>query len=240
MAAPLILGHRGAPREGPENTLRAFRRAMEHGADGIELDVQLSADGVPVVIHDDTLDRTTDGRGPVAALPWAALAAVRAEGEPLPRLDEVMAWAAEAGAFVNVEIKAPGAEAAAAGAVRRAGMMERTLFSSFHPGTVRRVGEIAPEARRYLLSETWDAAVREAVRDTGSGGMCLHDPAVTDGVLAELRALSLPVVVWTVDDAARIRALLDAGVEAVITNRPDTGVRVRAAVSRMGDPPSAG
>src|SRR5215211_2975476 len=70
---PLILGHRGAPRGAPENTLRAFRLALEEGADGVELDVQPSADGVPVVLHDDTLDRTTDATGDVATLSWARI-----------------------------------------------------------------------------------------------------------------------------------------------------------------------
>src|SRR5262245_3514397 len=100
---PLVLGHRGAPRAAPENTLRAFQLAMELGADGVELDVQPSADGVPVVLHDDTLDRTTDGSGDVATLPWARIAEARADGEPVPRLEQVVEWAADVGAFLNVE-----------------------------------------------------------------------------------------------------------------------------------------
>src|SRR3970040_2158507 len=98
---PLILGHRGASAYAPENTLAAFRRALELGADGFELDVTLSADGVPVVIHDDTVDRTTDGSGPVANLTLAQLkqlpAGFRARfgtefaGERIPTLEEVVA-----------------------------------------------------------------------------------------------------------------------------------------------------
>ncbi|HKP76855.1 MAG TPA: glycerophosphodiester phosphodiesterase family protein, partial [Longimicrobiaceae bacterium] len=143
---PLVLGHRGAPLAAPENTLRAFRLALEEGADGIELDVQPSADGVPVVLHDDTLDRTTDATGDVATLPWERIALARAGGEPVPRLEEVVAWAAEAGAFLNVELKRPGAEAASVAAIAGAGLRERTVFSSFQAASVAEVKRLDPAA----------------------------------------------------------------------------------------------
>src|SRR5256885_16654645 len=94
-ARPLILGHRGAPAEAPENTLASFRRAAELGADGIELDVQRSADGRLPLIHDARVDRTTDGHGTVGELPWATLAALDAgNGERIPTLDDLLAFAA--------------------------------------------------------------------------------------------------------------------------------------------------
>lgn len=220
----LILGHRGAPYDAPENTLRAFALAMEQGADGVELDVQLSADGVPVVIHDATLERTTDGRGEVAAHPVEALRRVRSAGEPVPTLAEAVEWARKADAFLNVEIKAPGAAAASVRAVREGGWMERTLFSSFDADTVAQVGRLAAEARRSLLSETWDAAVLAEARRVEARGICLGVDAATAEALDGLRAERLPVVVWTADDPRRVRELLDAGVEAVITNRPAVAV----------------
>ncbi|HYW07014.1 MAG TPA: glycerophosphodiester phosphodiesterase family protein, partial [Longimicrobium sp.] len=170
---PLILGHRGAPREAPENTLRAFRLARDHGADGVELDVQPSADGVPVVIHDLTLDRTTDSGGLVAALAWERLAAVRAGGEPLARLESVAEWAAESGAWLNVEIKSAGIEAESAAAIEGAGLIPRTFFSSFLPEVVARVGDVAPSATRFLLTEDWSAAVLATARELGVRGVCL-------------------------------------------------------------------
>ncbi|HEX8246071.1 MAG TPA: glycerophosphodiester phosphodiesterase family protein [Longimicrobium sp.] len=227
---PLILGHRGAPREAPENTMRAFRLALEQGADGIELDVQPSADGVAVVLHDDTLDRTTDSRGDVALLRWDEISAARAGGEPVPRLEEVAEWAAETDAFLNVEIKRPGVEAAALAVIEHAGRTSSTLFSSFDAGSVAEVRRLAPEAACWLLTEHWRPDVLQLALDLGVGGVCLHDPLASATVLAELRGAGLGVVVWTVDKPGRMRALLRAGVAGIITNHPAAGVLARAEV----------
>jgi glycerophosphoryl diester phosphodiesterase len=232
---PLILGHRGAPREAPENTMRAFRLALEQGADGVELDVQPSADGVPVILHDDTLDRTTDAAGDVAELAWERISAARAGGEPVPRLEEVAAWAAVTGAFLNVEIKRPGVEAAALAAIAAAGRMGATLFSSFDVASVAEVRRLDPSAACWLLTERWGADVLESARDLGVGGVCLHDPLATPAVLDALRGAGLGAVVWTVDKPGRIRALLRSGVAGVITNFPAAGMRARA---EMEDDPS--
>ena len=224
----LILGHRGAPLEAPENTFGGFRLAVEHGADGVELDVQRSADGAPVVIHDLTLDRTTDGSGEVRAHSWAELSLLHAgPGEPLRRLGEVADWAAGAGAWLNVELKGEGTEAAALATLERAGVLERTLVSSFLPTVVLEVGRLAPGIRRALVTEAWDATVAGLVRDSGAGGVCIHRALATPERLAELAAAGLSVVVWTVDDPAEVRALLRAGVASIITNDPRRAVAVR-------------
>lgn len=232
MGRTMILGHRGAPREAPENTMRALRLAVEQGADGVELDVQPSADGVGVVIHDPTLERTTDAAGEVAALPWPRIAAARSGGEPVPRIEEAVQWAAAAGAFLNVEVKSRGGEAPSVEAVRTAGMMGRTVFSSFYPDVVAELGRIAPEAERYFLTETWDDRIRAGVRALGVDGVCPHHSIATPELLEELAAAGLGVVVWTVDDPARIAELVRAGVRAVITNLPAAGVAARAEAER--------
>ncbi len=114
-----VSGHRGASAELPENTLAAFRRAIAHGAEGIELDVALTADGVAVVLHDSTVDRTTDGTGAVAELTLAEVRALDAgAGERVPTLDEVLSLA-EGRAEVNIEIKAADAAPAVAAVVAR-------------------------------------------------------------------------------------------------------------------------
>jgi glycerophosphoryl diester phosphodiesterase len=232
---PLVLGHRGAPAGAPENTLAAFRLALEQGADGVELDVQPSADGVPVVIHDDTLHRTTDSAGAVAALPWERIARARSRGEPVPRLEEVAEWAAAAGAWLNVELKRAGAEAASLAVIGEAGLLERTVFSSFLPEVVAEVGRLERRAARYFLTERWDDPVRRVVRGLGAHGVCLKHPLATAPVLAELRAAGLPAVVWTVDRPARVRELLRAGVQALITNHPARGAAIlREVVSPPG------
>jgi len=212
--------------------MRAFRLALEEGADGVELDVQPSADGVPVVLHDDTLDRTTDQAGDVAALPWARIAAARAGGEPVPRLEEVVAWAAETGAFLNVELKRPGAEAAAVACIAAAGLRERTIFSSFVAASVAEVRRLDPAAACYLLSDGRAGLAMAAARQLGASGVCLGARRATPAALAEFRRAGVPVIVWTVDRPYRIRGLLGEGVRGIITNLPALAVQVRAEAGR--------
>jgi len=222
---PLILGHRGAPADAPENTLRSFALALEQGADGVELDVQRAADGVPVVIHDPTLDRTTRAHGQVAAHPWSALE--RLTLAHLPSLEQAAAWAAAAGAWLNVEIKAERVEEATVRVLRAAGLLPRTVISSFDPRIVRRVGEVEPDVLRFLLTDSWDEEVLATVADCGAQGVCLRVDAAHHLALEVLRNEDLPVIVWTVDDPARIRELLAWGVAGIITNHPRLAAQVR-------------
>lgn len=146
-----VSGHRGASAELPENTLAAFRRALEQGAEGIELDVALSADGVAVVLHDATVDRTTDGTGDVAALTLQELRVLDAGGgERVPTLDEVLALAAGR-AEVNIELKAADAAPAVAACVAR--HPELAWFaSSGQWGALEELLALVPEARVYPLT----------------------------------------------------------------------------------------
>jgi glycerophosphoryl diester phosphodiesterase len=237
---PLILGHRGAPRGAPENTMRAFRLALEEGADGVELDVQPSADGVPVVLHDDTLDRTTDQTGDVSLLEWEQIATARSEGEPVPRLEEVVEWAAASGAFLNVELKRPGAEAAAVAAIVGAGLRGRTIFSSFLSASVAEVRRLDPAATCYFLSDGRAGLAMAVARQLGAAGVCLGARRATPAALAEFRRAGVPVIVWTVDRPYRIRGLLREGVRGVITNLPAQAVRVRAEAEQSALAPQPG
>lgn len=222
---PLILGHRGAPNDAPENTLRSLALAMEEGADGVELDVRAAADGVPVVVHDETLERTYGRRDRVGEHPWPALE--RLTGAALPSLEQAAAWAAAAGAWVNVELKHPGVEAATLERLRATGLLERSFLSSFHAEAVREVGRLEPSARRFLLTRAWDEEAQEAVAESGAQGVCLQVDAATPLTLEVLRNDDLAVVVWTVDAPAHMRELLDHGAAVIITNRPRVGARVR-------------
>lgn len=226
-ARPLILGHRGAPREVPENTLAGFGRALDLGADGVELDVQRSSDGVPVVIHDESLERTGHGHGRVADLSWAELSARRGRGERIPSLAQAAAWAVRTGAWLNVEIKDPGVTPETVAVLRAAGLGERVILSSFHPGAVHAAARLAPDIRRYLLLDAWRDASLAAVLDCDAQGVCLGKDAVDDAAMRALREAGLPVVAWTVDDPARVAQMIALGVAAVITNRPEVAVRIR-------------
>ncbi len=160
---PLNFGHRGANTAAPENTLAAFEKAREVGADGIELDVMLCADGEPVVIHDFTVDRTTNGHGRVGALTLGQLKSLDAgiwfgssfAGERIPTLREAIEWAAD-DMLLNIELKSfklrsDGLEAKVVALIRERHLQSRVMLCSFNPLTLRRVKGLAPELHTGLL-----------------------------------------------------------------------------------------
>jgi len=221
---PLIIGHRGAAADAPENTLAAFALALEQGADGIELDVQLCADGVPVIIHDATVDRTCDGTGRVGELTLAELRLLTiANDQPIPTLDDLFT-ALGRRTLYNVELKALGRggdalAAAVARVIAAHGVAEQVLISSFSPFTLR-------AAQRHLPAGVPVALLRER-RATRPAHALLraaadhpHHPLVDEALMAWARRRGLRVNAWTVDDPAEARRLLRLGVHGLITNRP--------------------
>jgi glycerophosphoryl diester phosphodiesterase len=232
----LVVAHRGASALAPENTLAAFRLALENGAPAVECDVHLCADGVPVVIHDDTVDRTTDGTGKVAALPLERLRRLDAgswhgpafAGEGIPTLDEALAvCAGKARLFVEIKMGAgaPLVEATLE-AIARA---PRTAVAviSFGPEEVRQVAQRRPDLPLgFLVSAAHVArhgvpSLVQATADLGAGFVAPHHGAATPALLEAAHGAGLPVSAWTVDDPATMRALVAAGVDAITSNRPD-------------------
>ncbi len=229
-ARPLVLAHRGANRQAPENTVAAFARARALGADGVELDVRRSADGVLVVHH----DVIAEPLGPLVEQPFAA---IRAAQPAIPTLAEALE--ACAGMLVNVEVKCLPWEADADPehiVVRAAVDLIRerdadVVVSSFDLGTIDAVRDHAPELRTGFLVHQLDLPVAAArAREHGHAWL---NPDVAS-TLADLDSvalaheLGLQVAVWTVDDPAQIRTLATAGVDAIITNAPDVALAALA------------
>lgn len=225
---PQIWAHRGASAYAPENTLEAFALAADQGADGIELDVQLSADGALAVIHDETVDRTTTGTGAVADLPMDQLAALG-----VPTLDEVFAAVAPTGMLVNVELKNginfyPGIEQKVLAAIEAAGLRERVLVSSFNHYSLKTLQQLDRGIPVGLLFAEglylpWEYAA-------GFGARAIH-PALpflqVPGVVEYAHAAGIEVNVWTVDEPDHLAACVRLGVDAIITNRPDDALAAR-------------
>ncbi len=239
---PQIIAHRGYSGIAPENTLAAFRAAAEAGADGVELDVQLSRDGVPVVIHDERLERTTDGSGWVGEHTASELAALDAGrwfgdgfgGEGVPTLSSVLALLDATPLIVHLELKTnrlpyPGLVPAVLDAVAEAGLEARVHLSSFNHHTLRTVQQADPArpcaALLYdRLLEPWDYVARH-----GFQALHPHHAAVDAALVAGCHGRGLPVRPYTVDDPADAERLLRMGVDALITNQPQRllGLRKR-------------
>lgn len=222
---PLVLGHRGSPRESRENTLESFGRAILAGADGVEMDVQRSRDGVPVVIHDDSLERVWEMRHRVSKLHWSAIE--RLVGARIPSFEQVAAWAATSGAWLNVELKAANVEAEVLRLIDHFGIRDRTFVSSFDPALVSAFGRVDDDVRRFFLTERWDAAALSDFERSGASGICLGDDAATAVTLEDLHRRGLPVIVWTVNESARVKELLQAGVVGIISDLPAMAARER-------------
>lgn len=238
-----IWAHRGAKAEAPENTLAAFAVAIDVGADGIEFDVQLSSDGYPVVIHDETLERTTNGHGWVKDHTLAELLALDASGgadgfagESIPRLEQVLALVAPTPLRVNIELKNseidyPGLEEAVLAAVAEAGMSRRAVYSSFSADSVRRLVALAPDAEVSLIYSR--PLIRPLRTAEALGASGLHpDRRLFRGAgwvrRAHLRKLA--VRVWVANTAERMTTLIRADVDGFFTDDPRLAVRVRDAV----------
>ena len=229
--APLVIAHRGASKERPENTLSAYALAVEQRADMIEIDLHRTHDGAIVIAHDARLAGLPGGGG----IGDASLAEVRAldvgGGERVPTLDEVLDGFAARIPF-NLEIKAgeagpyAGLEAEVLAALERRGLGADILFSSFHDAVLARLREADPAARIGVLVEPrapggW-AARCEAV---GAEAVHLWKGLATPQAIAEAHDRGLRVHVYTVDDAEEMRALLDRGCDGLFTNHP---ARMRA------------
>lgn len=232
---PLVVGHRGASAAAPENTLAAFRLAWEAGVRWLETDVQPSDDGVPVLIHDDLLDRTTDGTGAVRDTRALDLAVLDAgdwfgadfSGERIPELSTLLA-AMPDDHRVLLEIKGPHTEdevLAVLTVCRASGADDRVLVQSFERDALAAVQRISPGRPAGLLTAFWDddpiAACRalHAVTYNPHHRLLLgrQDPTAE---VAALHAAGIAVSVWTADNEADWRMLTDIGVDAIMTNRP--------------------
>lgn len=222
---PLIIAHRGASADAPENTLAAFSLAQAQGADGIEFDIQLSADGWPVVMHNFTLERTTNGQGRVQDFTVAALQALDAgEGQTVPTLDEVFETLGP-NFLYNVELKTAvygdnGLAAAVADRIQAHNLERQTIVSSFNPWAVR-------WARRHLTQSTWVAHLSWKQGLTKYKFWLVPSQAahprhqmVDKKYMTWAKKMGLRVHTWTVDDLAEAQRLADLGVHAILTNKP--------------------
>lgn len=233
---PLWLAHRGAGKLAPENTLAAFRLGAGFGFRAFECDVKLSKDGEAFLLHDDTLERTSNGRGSPAGIDWAELARLDAgawhsppfTAEPLPRLAQVAAFCQANGCALNIEIKpCPGferltGEVTALDAERLwAGAALPPLLSSFKPEALEGARDAAPDLpRALLLDELWDGWP-EAAAALGVVAVITNWRLMDAALIARLHARGWRALVYTVNDADVAERLIAAGIDGLITDRVD-------------------
>ncbi len=233
-AYPVVrVAHRGASGLCPEDTLLAFERAIALGVDALELDVHLTRDGELAVIHDATLERTTNGAGWVRDHTAAELRRLDAgQGQPVPMLVDVLPLAERAGVRLCVEAKGEDetqtvlvAEAVVA-ALAHAGWMSRAILTSFVPGALRRVRTLEPRLATMLDPSPQDGslsprAICEQALAAGANSLSCDQALVTPAVAAECRLTGLALWPWGANTAEDIERLLSLGVPGIETDRPD-------------------
>jgi glycerophosphoryl diester phosphodiesterase len=232
---PRIIGHRGARANAPENTLAGLRAAHAEGARWVEFDVKLTRDGVPILMHDETLDRTTNGSGRVRDVDAAEIARLdagawfdrRFAGESVPTLAATLALLASLDMGFNLEVKpCPGREvettAAALAVLRRAWPQRHAapIISSFKAPSLRAAREIAPDLPRGYLAERLADDWLDQARALDCSAIHPGTRHLAREQVMAIKRAGYPILVWTVNDAARARELVGWGVDSLITDAP--------------------
>ncbi|WP_053368128.1 glycerophosphodiester phosphodiesterase [Bacillus sp. FJAT-27245] len=241
MGKTKIYAHRGSKGTHPENTLEAFKEAIRLGVNGIELDVHLSKDGELVVIHDETVDRTTNGLGKVRDMTLGELKGLDAgswfgwefQGAAIPALDEVLELLAGTGIMLNVEIKSDvipyeGIEQKVLEVLERHSYKEHAIISSFNHYSLKKIRELDSEIETAILfmevlHEPWVYA-----KTIGAFGLHVHLPVAYTEMARTATNLRVPVRVFTVNKEKNMRELIDLGVDTIMTDYPERALKVRS------------
>ena len=232
---PLWIAHRGAGKQAPENTLAAFRLGHSFGYRAFECDVKLSSDEQCFLLHDDTLNRTTNGSGSAGDKPWPELAKLDAgswhsqafRGEPLATLDAIAAFCIAEGCTINLEIKpTPGTELRTGEvAAREAARLWKghmpPLMSSFKVEALLGAIEGAPELPRALLLDALKPGWLDQAKHLGCVAVVTHHPLMDEVTLAAIHNAGMKAMVYTVNDAARAEELIAQGIDGLITDAVD-------------------
>ena len=238
MRTPWVIAHRGASGHAPENTMTAFQRAVELGSTFIETDLHVTRDGAFVAIHDDTVDRTTNGSGEVQDFTLDELRRADAGmwfdrdfmGERVPTLAEILEFAKQNDVVFYLELKyaaVSGMDHALAAALAKAQSAPRTIVISFDPATLAPLRRIDPSIMVGLLVEEASPDCIQQALDLGARQLCPKFSLLTPALVEQAHRADLQVVTWTVNTAEQMRSMIATGVDGIMTDFPD---RLRAVI----------
>lgn len=217
----LIIGHRGAAAYEPENTLSSIRKAIELGVDAVEIDVHLSKDDEVVVIHDDTLERTTNAFGNVSDTNFSALRNLNAgKGEKIPYLQEVINQVKEK-CILIIELKGQKTEKKVVELIQKNKLHERCFVISFWHGMARRVKDLDPNIRTGVLFVGHPVKPYRLAKDAKADALVLNYKFISKKLVDKAHKSGLKVFVWNIDDKKDIKPIAELGVDGISSNKPD-------------------
>lgn len=234
-----VWAHRGASHDAPENTMAAFRKAVEMGADGIELDVQMTRDGEVVVIHDENINRTSNGKGCVKDMTLEELKQYdfsynfsKYRGEKIPTLKEVLNLVLNQGLTVNIELKNShiryeGMEEKVINLIEQMNLQAFVIYSSFNYESLQQIKSLNHKAKTGLI---YSKGKLEAINYRKLSGLYALHPCgkllKNEEVVYTFKSKGLALNVWTINKEKEMNALVKIGVDAIITDKPELGKRV--------------
>ncbi len=226
----LNIGHRGAMAYAPENTMTSFQLAVDQGADMFELDVKVTSDGVVIVMHDNKVNRMTNGRGRISQMSAKDIYELRILGtEKVPTLEGVLdKFGGTIG--INIELKARGTGSLCVDLVVKKGLTARVLFSSFDGMELARVREANSDARLAFLCEEKKIEIVSIAERLGCEVVAPKHRLCKPDLVKMAHSKGLKVYVWTVNNPKKMRKFIDMGVDGIITNKPDVLAGVLAEV----------
>lgn len=242
-----IFAHRGSAGTHPENTMAAFKEAERVGADGVEIDIHLSKDNQIVVIHDATLDRTTDGLGKVRDLTLKQLKQLNVTHfstefryEKIPALSEVLSWMEGNSLTLNIEVKSlmtvyPGFEERIVDEIRNFKLEHRIIFSSFNHHSLHKLHTLNPYIESAILYSEKLYEPYEYAKRLGAEGLHSNYRTTSKDSIIEARNNGVPMRVYTVNDEKEMEKFIRAGCEAIITDFPEKALQIREQVQEEGE-----
>ncbi|KHT62175.1 glycerophosphodiester phosphodiesterase [Photobacterium gaetbulicola] len=232
----MITGHRGAAALAPENTIASINKAAEAGVKWVEIDTQLSADGIPVVIHDETVNRCTDGKGRIADLTLAQLKRLDAgswfhpsyANERIPTLAEALDACLSLDLTLNIELKIhrdeqiePLVDAVVALINEKGYPIDKLLFSSFQKRALELCQQLMPEVRRGFICEVWNDYSLSSIETCHAYSVHIDHHILTPAIARNIKSAGYILKIWTLNKAEKAQSFWDMGVDSIITDAPD-------------------
>ncbi len=218
----IVIAHRGASVYVPENTMLAFEKAIEQGCDMIEIDIHATKDGELAVIHDETLDRTTNRKGRICDFTFEELRTVDAgEGQRIPSLQQVIDLVSGKVGLV-VELKEPGLERRIVEHLSKSSITDQIIVTSFFHSAVHQVKSLFPQVRTAVITYSQPIDTNRLAIDARADALWIFRRYVTEEMVASAHQAGLELYVWYVNDAEEMRRIARLGVDGILTGRPDT------------------